>query len=94
MKLDHFNNLSDDEKAKYLQGCEALETTIKDNEAEIASLKSENEAFKAGAEKLESELKETKELNFTLARKIDTSGDRPTFEDTLHNMFSKKGDKK
>lgn len=94
MKLDHFNNLSDDEKAKYLQGCEALETTIKDNEAEIASLKTENEAFKAGAEKLESELKETKELNFTLARKIDTSGNRPTFEDTLHDMFSKKGDKK
>ena len=87
MNLDHFNNLTDDEKAAYLQGAEALETTVKDQEAEIASLKTENETFKVGAEKLESELKETKQLNFTLARQVDTSKDRPTFEDTLHDMF-------
>ena len=93
MNLDHFNNLTDDEKAAYLLSCEALETTNKDQEAEIASLKNENETFKAGTEKLEAELKETKELNFTLARKVDTSKDRPTFEDTLHEMFyPKKGE--
>lgn len=93
MNLDHFNNLTDDEKAAYLLSCEALETTTKDQEAEISSLKKENETFKAGAEKLEAELKETKELNFTLARKVDTSKDRPTFEDTLHEMFyPKKGE--
>lgn len=93
MKLDHFNNLSDDEKAAYLLSCEALETTTRDQEAEIASLKNENETFKAGTEKLEAELKETKELNFTLARKVDTSKDHPTFEDTLHEMFyPKKGE--
>ena len=92
MTLDHFNNLSEDEKSAYLQSCEASETLLKDNEAEIASLKSENEAFKAGSEKLEKELKETKELNFTLARKI-TPDTRPTFEDTLHDMFyPKKGE--
>ena len=86
MTLDHFNNLSEDEKSAYLQSCEATETLLKDNEAEIASLKSENEAFKAGSEKLE------KELNFTLARKI-TPETRPTFEDTLHDMFyPKKGE--
>ena len=93
MNLDHFNNLTDDEKAAYLLSCEALETTTKDQEAEISSLKKENETFKAGTEKLEAELKETKELNFTLARKVDTSKDRPTFEDTLHEMFyPKKGE--
>ena len=93
MNLDHFNNLTDDEKAAYLLSCEALEVATKDQEAEIASLKKENDTFKAGTDKLETELKEAKELNFTLARKIDTSKDRPSSEDILQDMFyPKKGD--
>lgn len=92
MTLDHFNNLSEDEKAAFLQSAEAAETLLKDNEAEINSLKKENETYKAGSEKLEKELKETKELNFTLARKV-APDNHPTFEDTLHDMFFKKGDK-
>ena len=90
MTLDHFNNLSGDEKAAYLLSCEGLETTLKDNEAELDSLKSENETIKSVTQKLEKDLKETKELNFTLARSIDASKNRPTFEDTLHDMFYKK----
>ena len=86
MTLDHFNNLSEDEKIAFLQSAEASETLLKDNEAEINSLKKENETFKAGTEKLEKELKETKELNFTLARQVNPEV-RPTFEDTLHEMF-------
>ena len=62
MKLDHFKNLTEDKQAKYLEGCEALETTLKDNEAEISSLKTENETLKAGTSKLEEDLKKTKEL--------------------------------
>lgn len=94
MTLDHFNTLTDDEKAAALESYEALETLNKDQEAEIESLKKENETFKAGTDKLERELKETKELNFTLARKIDTAKDRPTFEDIAHEMFNpKKGEK-
>lgn len=93
MNLDHFNNLTEDERSAYLQACEALETTTKDQEAEIASLKKENDTFKAGADKLEAELKEAKELNFTLARKIDTGKSRPTSEDILQEMFyPKKGE--
>ena len=94
MTLDHFNNMTEEERTQYLQGCEALETTLKDNEAEINSLKSENETLKAGSEKLEKDLKETKELNFTLARNIDTSKNRPSFEDTLHNCFGIKREEK
>lgn len=94
MNLDHFKNLTEDEQAAYLLSCEALEASTKDQEAEINSLKSENETFKAGTAKLEAALKEAKELNFTLARKVDTSKDRPTFEDTLHECFyPKKGDR-
>lgn len=92
MTLDHFNNMSEEEKIAFLQSAEASETLLKDNEAEINSLKKENETYKTGAEKLEKELKETKELNFTLARKVAPES-RPTFEDTLHDMFFKKGDK-
>ena len=93
MNLDNFNNLTDDEKEAILQSFEAMETLNKDQEAEIDSLKKENDTFKAGSEKLEKDLKEAKELNFTLARSIDSSKDRPTFEDTLHEMFyPKKGD--
>lgn len=87
MTLEFFNNLSDEEKEQALRSYDALEVLSKDQEAEIASYKSENEILKAGTEKLEKELKETKELNFTLARKVDTSKDRPSFEDTLHEMF-------
>ena len=93
MKLDHFKNLTEDEQAKYLEGCEALETTLKDNEAEISSLKSENETLKTGQSKLEEDLKNTKELNFTLGRQIDASKNRPSFEDTLHNCFMRKENK-
>lgn len=94
MTLDHFNNLTDDEKAAALQSYEALETLNKDQEAKISSLEKENETFKAGTEKLEKELKETKELNFTLARKVDVGKDRPTFEDIAHEIFNpKKGEK-
>ena len=87
MTLDHFNALTDEEKAAALQSFEALETLNKDQEAEISSIKKENETFKAGTEKLEKELKETKELNFTLARKVDTSKNRPSSEDILQDMF-------
>ena len=95
MTLESFNGLTDEEKIKLLESYSAQETLLKDNEAQIASLTKENETFKAGTEKLEKELKETKELNFTLARKVDNSTTRPTFEDTLHDIFgNKKGESK
>ena len=93
MKLDHFKNLTEDEQAKYLEGCEALETTLKDNEAEINSLKTENETLKSESEKLEEDLKKTKEMNFTLARSIDTTKNRDSFEDILHKEFSRRENK-
>lgn len=90
MTLEFFNGMTEEERTAYLQSCEALETSTKDQEAEINSLKSENETLKAGAGKLEDELKKTKELNFTLARQVDTSSHRASFEDTLQEAMGLK----
>lgn len=90
MTLEFFNAMTEDERSAYLKSCEVLETTSKDQEAEISSLKTENETLKAGSGALEAELKKTKELNFTLARQVDTGAHRPSFEDTLADAFNMK----
>ena len=63
MTLDHFNNLSEDEKAAYLLSCEGLETTIKDNEAQISSLTKENETYRIGFEFILKQISLAKEQN-------------------------------
>lgn len=73
MKLDEFNALSDEEKATYLSSIETTQKSIDDLTAERDSFKAENEDIKAQLEANNNELKATKEMNFTLARKINTA---------------------
>ena len=56
-------------------------------EAERDSFKEENTKLKENETKLSNELQNTKKLNFTLARSLDTSGRTKGVEDTLHEMF-------
>lgn len=56
-------------------------------EAERDSFKEENDTLKENEKKLSNELQNTKKLNFTLARSLDTSGRTKGVEDTLHEMF-------
>ncbi|MBP3578661.1 MAG: hypothetical protein J6K15_11165 [Lachnospiraceae bacterium] len=56
-------------------------------EAERDSFKEENDKLKDNEKKLSNELQNTKKLNFTLARSLDTSGKAKGVEDTLHEMF-------
>ena len=56
-------------------------------EAERDSFKEENERLKENEKKLSDDLQQTKKLNFTLARSLDTSGRTKGVEDTLHEMF-------
>lgn len=56
-------------------------------EAERDSFKEENDKLKDNEKKLSNELQNTKKLNFTLARSLDTSGKTKGVEDTLHEMF-------
>ena len=72
MKLEDFNALTDDEKATYLSSVETSQKSIDDLTAERDSYKTENDTLRAQLETNNKELKATKEMNFTLARKINT----------------------
>lgn len=65
---------------------------VKNLEAERDSFKEENVKLKENEKKLSDDLQQTKKLNFTLARSLDTSGKTKGVEDTLHDMFNKKGE--
>ena len=60
---------------------------VENLEAERDSFKEENEQLKENEKKLSDDLQQTKKLNFTLARSLDTSGKTRGVEDTLHEMF-------
>jgi len=71
MKLEDFNNLSDEEKATYLASMDGVSKQLEDVTAERDSFKSENSSLIEQNTAANNELKATKELNFTLARKIN-----------------------
>lgn len=72
MKLEDFRKLTDEEQAAVLQTAADNENTINDLTAERNSLKNENDELKQTTTKQADELAKTKELNFSLARKLDT----------------------
>lgn len=59
--------------------------------AERDSYKTENESLRKQAQELRESEKKTKELNFTLARKIDTGSKAKDPVELLHEMLIKKG---
>lgn len=86
MKLDEFNLLSDDEKSAYLTSIETTQKSFDDLTAERDSFKTENDNIKAQLEANNKELKATKEMNFTLARKINTAPEEDA-DTTLFNFM-------
>ena len=86
MKLEEFNALSDDEKTTFLTSVETDQKSINDLEAERDSFKSENDELKKQLEANNKELKATKEMNFSLARKI-TASPQQDDETILHNII-------
>lgn len=87
MNRDDFLLLSEDEQAAFLQAQEEEADRILDLEAERDSFKSENATLKTEREKLEKELKSTKELNFTLARRMDNSAGNKSAEEIMNELF-------
>lgn len=89
MKYDEFIALSAEEQETFFNALSENEQTITDLTAERDSFKNENETLKADFQKTKEDLLKTKEMNFTLARKLDTSSHMQSAEDILHEMFIK-----
>lgn len=98
MTLEEFNKLSDEEKQLEL---EIANEEVNKKLKELSDLKTERESLKKELDEVnklldgnKKELQATKELNYTLARKVDASGSKKSFEETLHDIFSKKEETK
>ena len=57
--------------------------------AERDSLTEENNALKEAAQAAADEIKETKKLNFTLARQLDTRKQKATLEESMVKLFGR-----
>jgi hypothetical protein len=86
MNLEAFNKLTEAEQSALLTTIEDNAKTISDLTAERDSLRTENTSLKEEQEKTAQELKQTKELNFTLARKVDKKP-HDDIETVLHNFI-------
>ena len=72
------------------QELEAERTRVEELTAERDSLREENETIKQEMEQVRTEASETKKLNYTLARQLDTKP-KKSFDETLISMFGKGG---
>ena len=86
MKVEDFNNLSEEEKQQYLDTIEGASKQIDDLTAERDSFKKENEQLIADNANSSKELKATKELNFALARKVSVAENKDD-EQLLYNFM-------
>ena len=86
MNLESFNALTDAEKNALLESIDANNQKLSDLEAERNSLLTENNSLKETTAKQTEELKQAKELNFTLARNVGNH--KPTDpEETLYKFI-------
>ena len=82
MTYEEFKSLSDDDqKAAYISG-----DVVDDLTAERDSFETENDTLVAENKRLQEELRKTKELNFTLARKVSTGPTRSA-EEIMNELF-------
>ena len=85
MDINEFNALTDEQKSNFLNSVNEANKQIEDLTAERDSFKSENDSLKESAANTAKELKATKELNFTLARKVKV--DPVDDETALYNFI-------
>lgn len=84
LDITNINDMTEEQLRTLLQ---SAADQVNNLEAERDSFKEENETLKENEKKLSDDLQQTKKLNFTLARSLDTSGKTKGVEDTLHEMF-------
>lgn len=86
MTYDEYNSLTDEEKSAVYSAMDEKAILFDDMEAERDSFKNENDNLRKEIAELRTEMKKTKELNFTLARSVKTEPEKSA-EDILHEMF-------
>ena len=91
MKFEEYSKLSEEEQKAFFDTIAESEKKLTDQEAQIKSLTKELEENRLTIEEGKKDLAATKELNYTLARKINLQKDQKSFEETLHETFGKGG---
>lgn len=87
MTLEEFNSLEDQEKESLLSTFNPQ--NVENLEAERDSFKNELEKLKENYGLLKEENKKTKELNFTLGRRLNVEDKKQDAEELLHNMLKR-----
>lgn len=83
--------MTDEEYKELETRLQEMETQMGELEAERDSLREELDTVRGTLTETETELKETKKLNYTLARKIPAKEDRVDFDKALLGLYGKKG---
>lgn len=86
MELNKFNELTDEEKTAILNSIDTTNKELEDLTAGRDSLRDELTATKSGLEDTQKELKETKKVNYTLARQTAVKPQEDP-EEILFNLF-------
>lgn len=87
MTYDEYKTLTEEEQSALYTSMDEKGILFDDMEAERNSFKTENDKLKAEISELKAEMKKTKELNFTLARSVQ-SAPAKSAEDIIHEMFT------
>lgn len=83
--------MTDEEYQELETRLQELQTQMGELEAERDSLREELDTVRGTLTETETELKETKKLNYTLARKIPAKDDKVSFDKALIGLFGKRG---
>ena len=86
MTYEEFKTLTEEEQAALYTALDEKGVLYDDLEAERDSYKNENDKLRSEISEVKTEMKKTKELNFTLARSVKSDPPKSA-EDILHEMF-------
>lgn len=90
MTFEDFKTLSEEEQKAAFTLLQDNENALLDVKAELASFATDNKGLEEDVSRLQEELAKTKEMNFSLARKLNVSSQKAaSTEDIIHNMFKK-----
>ena len=86
MTYEEFKTLTEEEQAALYTALDEKGVLYDDLEAERDSYKNENDKLRSEISEVKTEMKKTKELNFTLARSVKSDPPKRA-EDIVHEMF-------